>query len=113
MTVQEVLAAVVAISLAFTGGTSRERGAMSDQLDAAVEAAWAYEGLHVNALFRQWAQPVLDAAGVTSGSRVLDVACGTGVVAREALARVGPSGSVVGLNMGRGCSPWPRRSSPL
>ncbi len=65
---------------------------MSDQLDAAVEAAWAYEGLHVNALFRQWAQPVLDAAGVTSGSRVLDVACGTGVVAREALARVGPIG---------------------
>lgn len=75
---------------------------MSDQLDAAVEAAWAYEGLHVNALFRQWAQPVLDAAGVTSGSRVLDVACGTGVVAREALARVGPSGSVVGLDIGPG-----------
>ena len=75
---------------------------MSDQLDAAVEAAWAYEGLHVNALFRQWVQPVLDAAGVTSGSRVLDVACGTGVVAREALARVGPAGSVVGLDVGPG-----------
>ncbi len=75
---------------------------MSDQLDAAVEAAWAYEGLHVNALFRQWAQPVLDAAAVTSGSRVLDVACGTGVVAREALARVGPAGSVVGLDIGPG-----------
>ena len=72
---------------------------MSDQLDAAVEAAWAYERLHVNALFRQWVQPVLNAAGATSGSRVLDVACGTGVVAREALARVGPTGSVVGLDI--------------
>lgn len=72
---------------------------MSDQLDAAVEAAWAYEALHVDALFRQWAQPVLDAAGVAGGGRVLDVACGTGVVAREASVRVGPAGSVVGLDI--------------
>ena len=73
-----------------------------DQLDAAVDAAWAYEGLHVDALFRQWVGPVLDAVGVTAGSRVLDVACGTGVVAREALARVGSSGSVVGLDIAPG-----------
>jgi len=76
--------------------------AMSDQPDAAVEAAWAYEGLHVEALFRQWAEPMLDAAGVTSGHRVLDVACGTGVLARAALARVGPTGSVTGLDIGPG-----------
>jgi len=75
---------------------------MSDQPNAAVEAAWAYEGLHVNALFRQWAEPVLDAAGVESGSSVLDVACGTGVVAREALERVGLTGSVTGLDIGPG-----------
>lgn len=70
--------------------------------DPAVEGAWAYERLHVNAVFRQWAGPVLDAAGVTDGSHVLDVACGTGVVAREAQGRVGPGGSVTGLDLGAG-----------
>ncbi|MGI8794447.1 MAG: methyltransferase domain-containing protein [Acidimicrobiales bacterium] len=75
---------------------------MSDEPASAVEAAWAYEHLHVNALFRQWAAPVLDAAGVSPGDRILDVACGTGIVAREALGRVGPAGSVTGLDLGPG-----------
>ncbi|MGI9644896.1 MAG: methyltransferase domain-containing protein [Ilumatobacteraceae bacterium] len=75
---------------------------MSDEHDPAVAAAWAYEGLHVDSLFRQWAKPVLDAASVSVGNDVLDVACGTGVVARHALARVGPSGSVTGLDLGPG-----------
>ena len=69
---------------------------------AAIEAAWAYEGLHVGALFEQWAGPVLAAAGVTSGADVLDVACGTGVVARTAHGLVGPTGSVTGLDIGPG-----------
>ena len=75
---------------------------MSDEPDAAVAAAWAYEGLHVNALFRQWVEPVLEAAGVTTGTSVLDVGCGTGVVAREAFGRVGQTGSVTGLDIGPG-----------
>ena len=75
---------------------------MSGPLGSAVEAAWAYERLHVGALFRQWTEPVLDAAHVTTGNRVLDVACGTGVLARAGCARVGPDGSVVGLDVGPG-----------
>ena len=75
---------------------------MAAGTDPAVEAAWAYENLHVQALFRQWAQPVLDAARVTEGNRVLDVACGTGVLAREAVERVGSTGSVSGLDLGPG-----------
>ncbi len=75
---------------------------MSTQPDPAVEAAWAYEGLHVNALFRQWADPVLDAADVDDGRSVLDVACGTGIVARTAHGRVGASGAVTGLDIGPG-----------
>ncbi len=69
---------------------------------AAVEAAWAYEGLHVEALFRQWATPTLAAAGVSTGDGVLDVACGTGVLARTAHRLVGPNGAVTGLDIGRG-----------
>lgn len=69
---------------------------------AEVDAARAYEDLFVPALFGQWAPIVLDVAQVAQGQRVLDVACGTGVVAREAAARTGPTGSVVGLDPGAG-----------
>lgn len=75
---------------------------MATDLTAAVESARAYEGLHVPALFRQWAGPVLDAAGVGDGHDVLDVACGTGVLARESVARVGATGSVVGADIAPG-----------
>ena len=85
---------------------------MSHEMENAVEAAWAYEGLHVDALFRQWAEPVLDAAGVAAGSRVLDVACGTGIVAREACARVGPSGAVTGLDIDAGMLAVAQRLEP-
>ena len=64
---------------------------------AEVDAARAYEDLFVPALFGQWAPIVLDTAQVAPGHRVLDVACGTGVVAREAAVRTGPTGAVVGL----------------
>jgi ubiquinone/menaquinone biosynthesis C-methylase UbiE len=74
-----------------------------DELAAAIEGARAYEGLHVDALFRQWAGPLLDAAQVSAGDRVLDVACGTGIAAREAHDRVGSAGgSVIGLDIGPG-----------
>jgi SAM-dependent methyltransferase len=67
-------------------------------LHAQVEAAHAYESLFVPALFAQWAARVADAAGVQPGDRVLDVACGTGVLAREAAARTGPTGLVAGVD---------------
>ena len=63
-----------------------------------IVAAKAYEALHVPALFQQWSEPVLDAARVGSGQRVLDVACGTGALAREAVPRVGSTGFVAGVD---------------
>jgi SAM-dependent methyltransferase len=71
-------------------------------LAEAIEAARAYEALHVPALYEEWVGPDLDAACVSRGQRVLDVACGTGVLARGASARVGPSGYVAGLDPGPG-----------
>jgi len=65
---------------------------------ALIEAATAYEALFVPALFQQWAPIVADAAHIKSGDRVLDVACGTGVLAREAAARAGQTGHVVGID---------------
>ena len=71
-------------------------------LQADIDAASAYEQLFVPALFQQWAPRVVAAARVGPGQRVLDVACGTGVLAREAAARVGPAGLVAGLDANRG-----------
>jgi len=71
-------------------------------LENQVAAAKAYESLFVPALFKQWTARVADEANVMSGARVLDVACGTGVLAREVLARTGPTGYVVGLDPGVG-----------
>jgi len=68
------------------------------QVTQEIEAARAYEALFVPSLFRQWASPLLDTARVATGDRVLDVACGTGVLAREAQPRVAPCGLVVGLD---------------
>ena len=63
------------------------------------EQAELYEQRFVPALFEHWVGPVLDAAGVHPGQDVLDVACGTGVVARSAADRVGPTGSVTGVDL--------------
>jgi len=76
---------------------------MSDSgMQAQIEAARAYEEFFVPALFGEWATRVAAAARVRAGDHVLDVACGTGVLARQAAARVGPSGFVAGVDLSPG-----------
>src|SRR5262245_17149362 len=71
-------------------------------LQAQIDAANAYEALFVPALFGQWAPKVADAAQIQPGQRALDVACGTGVLARELASRTGSSGRVAGIDPGPG-----------
>ena len=86
---------------------------MSDVVEQAqIEAATAYEDLFVPALFQEWAPRVVDAAQIRSGHRVLDVGCGTGILAREAVSRVGPSGSVAGLDPSPGMLAVAMRLAP-
>ena len=61
--------------------------------------AQAYDDLFVPALFGQWAPQLVDCARVRHGQSVLDVACGTGVVARAARDVVGHGGRVVGVDL--------------
>ena len=57
-----------------------------------------YDRLFVPALFARWGPVLADAARLSAGDRVLDVACGTGAATLAAVARVGPTGSVTGLD---------------
>ena len=73
---------------------------MSSHYDAsyARSAAENYQRYFVPAIGAPAARDLVDAADLRSGERVLDVACGTGVVARIARERVGPDGTVTGLD---------------
>ena len=72
---------------------------MTEAFQITREQAEAYEKLFVPALFAQWAPLMVDIAGIADSQRVLDVACGSGVAARAAADRVGPTGSVIGLDL--------------
>jgi SAM-dependent methyltransferase len=60
--------------------------------------AEVYEACFVPALFGQWGSVVASAAALEPGQYVLDVACGTGVLACAAADRVGSGGAVMGLD---------------
>jgi ubiquinone/menaquinone biosynthesis C-methylase UbiE len=70
------------------------------QLDG--EAPVLYERYLVPAITAFWAADLVDRTNIRPGARVLDVACGTGVVARAAAIRVGGSGAVTGLDINPG-----------
>lgn len=61
--------------------------------------AETYESYMVPALFAPAASILIQRADPKRGERVLDVATGTGIVARHAARRVGPNGAVVGLDL--------------
>lgn len=63
------------------------------------DAAEIYEAKFVPAIFAGWAPQLVEFAGVGVGDDLLDVACGTGIVARTARTVVGPGGSVVGVDL--------------
>jgi len=99
------------IAVAFAGFTSwmnlecmRDRSASSQK-----ENTWRltgndaerYQQYLVPAVFAPWATDLIERAGLQPGDRVLDVACGTGVVTRLAAQRVGENGMVAGLDLSR------------
>lgn len=77
----------------------RLMSAPTEQFQIPLEVAEVYEAEFVPAIFADWAPHLVEAAGTTIGDDVLDVACGTGIVARTALPIVGTAGSVTGLDL--------------
>jgi ubiquinone/menaquinone biosynthesis C-methylase UbiE len=79
-----------------------------------VETEWRggedYESSCVPAMFGPLAERLLDAAALHAGERVLDLACGTGVVARAALRR--GAAPVVGADRNGAMLAVARRTTP-
>ena len=64
-------------------------------------SAERYERYLVPTVTLPWAHDLIERVGLRPGDRVLDVACGTGVVARLAASAVGADGSVAALDVNR------------
>ena len=84
----------------------------TETFDLSPEVAENYERTFVPAFFAQWAPLVCDAARLSPGARVLDVACGTGIVARTAVERVGPTAVVAGVDVNEAMLTVARRVAP-
>jgi ubiquinone/menaquinone biosynthesis C-methylase UbiE len=74
--------------------------------------AEVYEEFFVPALFGAWPERVIAAAHIAPGQHLLDVACGTGILARAAIPVVGGAGTVTGLDLNDGMLEVARRNAP-
>ena len=75
-------------------------------------AAELYERYPARYLLSPWAPRLLALAQLIPGERVLDVACGTGLVARLAAPAVGTTGRVIGLDLNAGMLDVARSLTP-
>ena len=62
----------------------------------------AYEELFVPVIFSPWAKRLINRATIQEGDQILDIACGTGIIARLAVPLVGEAGSVIGVDNDEG-----------
>jgi trans-aconitate methyltransferase len=76
------------------------------------DAAEFYESTFVPALFRGWAEHLVEAVGVAPGMTVLDVACGTGIVARTVADVTGTPETVTGVDLNEAMLAVARRLRP-
>jgi ubiquinone/menaquinone biosynthesis C-methylase UbiE len=74
-------------------------------------AAESYERYLVPLFFAPGAQYLIELAALIAGEHVLDLACGTGIVARSAANKVGANGRVVGLDRNDGMLAVARNAS--
>jgi ubiquinone/menaquinone biosynthesis C-methylase UbiE len=69
------------------------------QLFAATTFTEIYERALVGPLFRPFAEQLVARVAPNRGDSVIDVACGTGIVARVARERLGPDARIVGVDV--------------
>lgn len=79
---------------------------------AGLRLAETYEAFFGPAILDEWANRVADAADLRPGQRVLDVACGTGILTRTVAGRLGPTGAGVGVDLSDAMLTVARRQAP-
>ncbi len=84
----------------------------TEDFQVSFEVAEQYEARFVPAIFAEWAPLLADVAGLAPGQSVLDVACGTGIVARTVADRLAGTGRVVGVDLNDGMLAVARRVRP-
>ncbi|MGN9908329.1 class I SAM-dependent methyltransferase [Phytohabitans sp. LJ34] len=74
---------------------------MAEDIKAAAAAAYAAAADHFDALpfWERFGRRTVDRLGLRPGERVLDACCGTGASALPAARRVGPHGTVLGVDL--------------
>jgi ubiquinone/menaquinone biosynthesis C-methylase UbiE len=98
------MADIVALHYIGAGTNVLRRSSMNQQgqWQVAGSAPEVYERELVPAVFGPWAPILIELAHPKPDDRVIDIACGTGIVARIAAARVGRGGAVVGVDLNPG-----------
>jgi SAM-dependent methyltransferase len=84
----------------------------TEDFQVSVAAAEQYEARFVPAIFAEWAPLLCDVARIEARHAVLDVACGTGIVARTVTDRRGTADRVVGVDLNDGMLAVARRIRP-
>lgn len=77
-----------------------------------LKAGFGYEELFVRSLFATWTKHLIIAGQVKDSDHVLDVACGTGILARDVLPVVGQFGRVLGVDPAVGMIETARKLVP-
>lgn len=74
----------------------------TEQFHLTGNAAEFYNKIPARYLLGPWAPGLVEAAQIQADERVLDLACGTGVVTRAAAEKLGPAGRITGLDLNDG-----------
>lgn len=72
---------------------------MSNRYDLTENAVDAYEAQKVSSIFAPLAKATLETVEIAAGDRVLDVACGTGIMGRTIRERFGPAVAISGVDL--------------
>lgn len=79
-----------------------QTGANSSGWQLGGNAPLAYDTYIVDAFMQDYSRRLVEAAAIKEGERVLDVACGTGIISRLAESKAGKTGRVVGFDLNPG-----------
>jgi ubiquinone/menaquinone biosynthesis C-methylase UbiE len=71
-----------------------------------------YERYQVPSVFEPLARMLIERIALRPGQRLLDVACGTGIVARHAAPILGPAGFIIGVDLNTGMLDVARAHTP-